>query len=229
MKITTTNCSKYNHPEIELYFDDSYIVNRDIEWYLNLLESNVKSGTIYKPEQIIQIGCMVNKVMSSTPKTIKLQEPDLKEFPVNFIDSVTNTLKILRLQKDIVSSVHSYDLMSFTSIMQSCIICNSNSDGIDDGTVLHRVEVDEAEPLDSGWFIGCLDQTHDHNDPNNLVRTSLYSVFLDFPNYIKFFALPAGTYIEIADGIINKWMYNNKKVKAKKGSLLDVGSDILNL
>jgi len=220
ISITTRNCSQYSHPEFELHFDKSLIINEDLEWYINLLEDNVKAGTIYKPDDLIQTGCMINKVVPSISENLKLQEPDLERFPIRYIDSITNTLKILRIQKEIGENLNMIGMVSFPSIFESGIICN----GIlsDCEATIHRMKIDDNDPHDSGWFVGCSDSSHDHNNPENLLRTSLYDIFLKVPNLIKYFALPDGTYIEIKKGIIDKLLYKDKKWKWKSNRAIRI-------
>ena len=47
---------------------------------------------------------------------------------------------------------------------------------------------DPTDSADSGWFVGCLADDHDHQQPANLTRVSLYEAFLRQPAIQGFLA-----------------------------------------
>src|SRR5690349_16550004 len=99
MRRTTINCSKYGQPEISVTFEQKQVLEDDVKWLLEWLESEVANGRRFLPSQTIQIGWMITRVEPLEDGVLKICEPDMEAFPVNFVDSVTNTLTHLRLQK----------------------------------------------------------------------------------------------------------------------------------
>ncbi len=112
----------------------------------------------------------------------------MRHLPIEWSKSVNNTLAHLRIQKDVVESVLEPHDLSFPSMRESAIICDRLGKGED--MVMERGEPAGA---DSGWFFGCREDGHDHNDAAELRRVSLYeAVIRHVPQIIPFLALPPG-------------------------------------
>ena len=63
---------------------------------------------------------------------------------------------------------------------------------------MHR---DEPTHLDSGWFIGCYEDDHDHQDVTQLASASLYEVAVSWDQrFIAYAALPTGCYVVAGEG-----------------------------
>lgn len=58
---------------------------------------------------------------------------------------------------------------------------------------MNRTEPDGER--DSGWFVGCLDDDHDHNDSDNLLCVSLYEAYTKQKGIQSFVTFPVGTMI----------------------------------
>ena len=79
------------------------------------------------------------------------------------------------------------------------------------------MERQSNEGIDSGWFIGCEDLNHDHNNAENLSCISLYeAVLLYAPILLFFLALPPGSMVIEKD---NELQFFNNEVQ------LEIGSD----
>jgi len=119
-------------------------------------------------------------------------------------------LRHLRLQKSVVESVGLENILAFPNIRQSGIICSRHQDSID--FVMDR---SKSENQDSGWFVGCEDPNHNHNDPANLQRTSLYELVLAKPDCIPFLALPEHSFVrKISNKVEIKYKQEALKIKA---------------
>jgi len=186
---STTTCQLYGHPEFEIEFDPEVALQTDVDLFVSYLIDQVANGVRYEPNQLIQVGWMMVRVEKSKEK-ITLFEPDFEEFPIKYVRGVTNTFRDLRLQKSTAESVGLEDKLDFPTILHSGISCTRHEDSM--YLVMDRTD---AENRDSGWFIGCDDPNHDHNDPANLRRTSLYELVRSKPGCILFLALPTGSFI----------------------------------
>lgn len=197
MRKTTTSCSNYSRPEFSVAFEQDKVLESDVEWLVHWLESEVANGKRFLPGETIQIGWMITKVESHKEGLLKICEPDMESFPIKFIDSVVSTLNHLRFQKMVVESIGAADELLFSPFHHSAIACNRFKDHV--GFFMGRVEPKDD---DSGWFVGCDDPNHDHQDVNNLERKSLYELVVrNHWGITQYLALPAGISVHVRDGM----------------------------
>jgi hypothetical protein len=197
MRVTTKNCGEYGQREISVAYDAELVLEIDVKWLVGWLESETANGRRFLASETIQIGWMVTKLETFNDGMIEICEPDMKAFPVKFVSSVTNTLIHLRFQKMVAESIGCGKELSFPSLRQSAITCNSI--GRRAGVFMDRLS---PKDNDSGWFVGCVDSNHDHQDPKNLLRKSLYEIVVrDEPIILRYLALPPGISVYIRDGI----------------------------
>jgi len=197
MRGTTTNCGKYGQQEISIAYEQEKVLESDVKWLLEWLECQVANGRRFLPSETIQIGWMLTKLEPFEDGILKICEPDMEAFPVNFVDSVTNTLTHLRLQKMVAESVGVVDELSCPPLIHSAITCNWFGEHI--GIFMDRFS---SKDSDSGWFIGCDDPNHDHQNQNNLQRKSLYELVVrNERNILPYLALPAGISVHVRDGV----------------------------
>src|SRR5437867_369975 len=189
LEITSSGCGKYNQPEFRLRFDPELALERDDRELDETLEGHVASGQKIMSGQYLRFGWMGLHFHELTKHLLAVQEPDLRGFPVQFVDSVTATLRHLRWQKDCAVSVGVPEPLSFPTMFQSAAICRRLAP--------NQPFLMERKPPtddDSGWFIGCSDVSHEHGRADKLVRASLYEIVLRFHQAVAaFLALPAGT------------------------------------
>ena len=214
--LRTTNCRAHGHPEFEIAFDPALVpVENDVHSFLAWLEQSVAEGEHYLPGQTCQVGWAITEVRSAGDDSLSLWEPDMQSMPIVWEQTVSRTLRDLRLQKDVVESVLSPDDLSFPSLLQSGLICTWL--GTTTGLIMERVE---GSGNDSGWFCGCYDADHDHNDAAELKCVSLYEAAVCYaPQIVPYLALPSGILLSVCDGIptIN---LNGEPLEFKPGSLL---------
>jgi hypothetical protein len=134
----TTTCARNRHPEFRVCYDPSIIIDPDIGCFLESLEWAVANGERYSGGQTFQIGWMVTMIQENDEGTLSILEPDMKQMPIAWIDSVNHTLVHLRRQKDVCESVLPAQELSFPSTRQSAIICTQL--GKDKGFILDRKE-----------------------------------------------------------------------------------------
>jgi len=183
----------------------------DIKWFLRFMEDAMESGARFKAGETIQIGWIIDRFEQQSESEIAICEPDFTNIPIAFRDSVTITLRHLRLHKDVVESVGLQP--AFPSIRQSAIVCSSFAD--------EPVIMVRNEPLsdtDSGVFVGCGDIRHDHETTENLERRSLYEVALLAKSVIPFVALPVGSEVHLAPGL--EVFFEGKLRPIRRGSYL---------
>jgi hypothetical protein len=214
MEIVTTRCSEWKHPEFRLAVDPA-IPDCDIDAFKCWLEESVASGARFEAGQIIQLASMLMQI-SSADGHLVLEEPDLRSVPIVWTAGITRSLRLTRLQKDVAESVGLGVGMDFPSIRHSVLI------GVDLSSHSDAFILDRLEPAasDSGWFLGRLDSQVDYNEPANLYRTSVYDAFVRWPKVAMFFALPAGSRVEMSPNQL-ALSRNGLRLELRTGSFLD--------
>lgn len=217
MRVTTRMCGLRRHPEFVIDYDPAVVIEPDVEWFLAFLERSVASGTNYRAQETIRVGWADLLIEQEERGQLLLLEPDWSGgLPLKYIPGVTWTLAHMRRQKDVVESLGFGERLSFPTITQTAIICNQLY-ARDCGAM------DRAEPAgqDSGWFFGCDDPKHDHNDAGVLRRASLYEIGCRVPGVVQFCAMPPGTNISLGGAEKIVVCLNGHDVTIRKGSYLD--------
>jgi hypothetical protein len=188
MRITTTRCKAHNHPEFVLEADsqvpDSHLID-----LAQTMEEMVAAGSVFRPEQTFEVGWMTTQVARFDAARLTLLEPDMKAMPIRWVPGVTETLRHKMVHVFTLDSFSLRDEMTMASIRQAMIVCT--------GYAVAEFFMARSEPRDrdSGWFVGCLDKDHDHNDPANLRCVSLYEAYLQQPGIQNFPLFPVGTMV----------------------------------
>jgi hypothetical protein len=214
----TTSCGRHGHPEFRISYDPALVpVEDDVRWFLRWLEEAVAGGERFADGETCQVGWMVIQVRANPDGSLSLWEPDMRQVPVVRVESVSRTLAHLRLQKDVCESVVMPEEMSFPSAAQTALVCTRL--GRTDGIVMDRREPSGAI---SGWFCGCDDKGHDHQDAGELRKVSLYEAAVRYePGIIPYLALPAGILLRAGQG--PPTIFRRGELLAfKPGSYLDV-------
>jgi len=191
------------------------VIADDVKWFLSWLEDSVREGTHFTDGETCQVGWFVTQVRKRDDEDLSLWEPDMRNLPVQWFESVSYTLAHLRIQKDVVESVLDAESLLFPSMRQSAIICTHL--GQSDGLVMERTEPSDA---DSGWFCGCRARGHDHNNTAELRRVSLYEAAIRYaPQIIPYLALPPGILVGL--GTAAPTLYRNDELlEFRAGSYL---------
>jgi hypothetical protein len=206
---------KYNHKNILINY--SHVLKEDIDWFTNTIKQMISNGSIFKNNETMQIGWSFIRFCDFNENTLIVKELDMSGVPQQFSYTIDNSLLHLRLQKDTFESINDNDMLLFPNIRQSAICCNDFNQTSD--FFLNRCN---PKNNDSGWFFGCINKDHNHNDPKNLILESLYSIACNKKQIINFLAFPV-EYIIIFENNKLKEIFDNlgKKCEIKKGSILD--------
>lgn len=196
--LRTSTCHAYKHAEFRITYDPAIVpVEGDVRWLVGWLEQSVAHGKRFAPGQTCQLGWIVTEVRQGNDGHLSFWEPDMRVVPVAWTESVSNTLAHFRLQKDVVESVLSADALSYPSMCQSAIICSRL--GQKDGLVMER---SDSSGTDSGWFFGCREDDHEHNEVAELQRVSVYEAAVRHaPQIVPYLALPTGVLLGVNKGV----------------------------
>ncbi|MFM0418335.1 immunity protein Imm33 domain-containing protein [Paraburkholderia aromaticivorans] len=192
---STSGCKRFDHPECEIRVSSPAIPEVDIAWLLGFIESYIASGARLNIGETMQIGWMLVRIEEGRAGALRLTEPDMRSFPVHFIDSVDHTLLHLRNQNDVVRSLSLATDPLFPSLRQSAVVHVNYKHA---NSVSMKREV--ADGLSSGWVITDTQDLAGLRDPARFLTTSLYQLGLDRPELIKFFALPPMLEVSVDNG-----------------------------
>jgi len=214
--LRTTACGRQQHPEFRITYDLALVpVEGDARWLVAWLDDAVAAGERFVNGQTCQIGWLVTEVREGPDGDLVLWEPDMKQLPLAWVESVSYTLAQLRRQKDVCESVLSPGDISFPSMRQSAIICTRL--GQTEGVVMER---QAPSGSDSGWFCGCIGDDHNHNSVSELQKISLNEAAVRFaPQIIPYLALPEGVLLETRKGSLTIFRHS-ERMEFKPGSYL---------
>jgi hypothetical protein len=215
LTVKTGKCAAQGHPEFTLAYDPRRALERDVRWYAGVLEQLVASGSCFKPADSIQLGWSVARVTMLPDGTLSLEEFDLKGMPPKRQAGVTESLRVLRLQKDTLESVLPVKSLTLPSLTHSCIVCTRLAGA--DTFIMQR---SAAQGEVSGWFIGCADSSHDHNVVTNLKKVLLYeAVVAHCRGALQFLGFPPGSVIGMQDE--PAFFLDGTPLSVRQGSFLD--------
>src|SRR6185436_8164843 len=119
MRTSTQKCREYGHPEISVECEDASALSLNLRSFVEWIESEVAGGRRFLPEQTIQFGWSILQIRQRTDGTLGLFEPDFQSMPIVFVDSVSNTLLHLLIQKSVAESLGLDQELSLPSLLQS--------------------------------------------------------------------------------------------------------------
>lgn len=211
----TGGCQRFGHPEFRVRVRNKAIPDDDVAWFLRFLESRVAEGEKFSGGQSLQVGWMYTRLEKADDGSLQVMEPDMKQIPVRFIDSVDSTLMHLRNQKDVVQSLVPEIEPDFPSLQQSAVVHLQYKSA-------SRVLLTRATPhdaADSGWWLTDLADEQGAQDPSRFTKTSLYQLAIDRPDLVKFFAVPPGLQVVI-DGPLIGVLGPDGEIDQQPGSYL---------
>jgi hypothetical protein len=215
VELRTTQCSQHGQPEISFSCDETLAsIGGDI--LLRYFEKSAASGSVFKAGQTVQFGFMLLELRAHADGTLRVYEPDLKSFPLAYVDSVSRTLLISAKQKYVCESFSPPEEMILPRLQDSVILCNRM-----ERQLAYFFSRSEPGDSDSGWFLGCMDESHDHSDAGQLRKCSLYEAAVKFPDLIQFSALPPERSVLFEEGAAIKVLTPESELKIDPGSFLD--------
>jgi hypothetical protein len=212
----TSRCHLSAHPEILVSYAESGVIPDDVDNLIRTLEAMVATGSVFAPGETIQVGWLYDQFREQGQGVLTLYEPDLKAFPVSWVPGITNTLVTKRLQLDVADSFGLREQAEFTTFRHSCLICSQFRAGID--FLMSRVSPENAI---SGWFIGCLDERHDHNSTNHLLCLSTYELITRVSSSpLSYLALPPDVVVEVKNEL-PRVALSDKPLEIARGSFVE--------
>jgi hypothetical protein len=112
----------------------------------------------------------------------------------SFVLGVAHTIALMQLQKEALRRNHIVGDVIYPHRSQFALVCKR----VTPETVqllrplmAHRAW--QPDTRDSGWFIGCCNNDHDHNNAEELAKLHLIHLVGEFPGLFPYIAMPVGT------------------------------------
>jgi hypothetical protein len=189
----------------------------DAQWLATYLRDASKAGQEFRRGETLQVGSMLTRFLDAGDRCFVLGEPDMQSMPIHFEPGVSRTLTVLRLQKDVAASVGLDDRIAFAPITASALVCSE----VDAQNFALMYRAVTRDPRDTGWFVGCGNRAHDHNQPGGLLRISIYEVMVRIPAAAPFLALPVSSTIVFEGRRPTSLWCDEQRLSVRPGSLLD--------
>jgi hypothetical protein len=213
--VTTTKCRAHGHAELQLTYDSARLLDADAQWFAGVLEGMVQSGSRFEIGQSLQVGWSVAWFTGLSSGVLGFEEPDMRSMPIVRQAGLTNSLGHLRLQKDTLESVLPPDALSFPSLLQSCLICSRVQ-----SSPTFFMDRSSSADADCGWFIGCCDENHDHNQLSELRKVSLYEAVARYcGGALPYLAFPSGSLVVVDE--LPTFFANGQELEIRPGSYVD--------
>lgn len=112
----------------------------------------------------------------------------------SYVPGVALAITLLQLQHDALQRNHIIEDAIFPSSAQIAIACTRvRPETIQQLHPLMAHRAWQPDAQESGWFIGCYDDDHDHDDPEELTIMHLLPLVNEFPGLFPYLAMPIGT------------------------------------
>lgn len=123
----------------------------------------------------------------------EMQRPFFSE-KQSYLPGVAQTLTLLQLQHEAIQRNRITGDVIYPHGSQRAMVCTR----VTPKTVqrLRPLRADRAwqpDVRDSGWFIGCCDEDHDHDNANELATMHLFHLVDQFPGLFPYLGMPVGT------------------------------------
>jgi hypothetical protein len=157
------------------------------QWLLGYLQDSIAEGIRFTPDQTIQVGWRVLRVVERNDGTLGLHE---RTAGGRWEEHVEQALRDLWFQKEVVASVGLTDRLSFPAEKQSAYVAGC-ADASDVALVLSRTDPDDQST--SGWLVSC---ARDHRHPDWVSRP-LADLVDSTPFASQFLALPVRSSVTV--------------------------------
>lgn len=123
----------------------------------------------------------------------EIQAP-LSSDPPSYIPGVAHTVALMQFQENAMRRNAVSGDVIYPHRSHSALVCTRiapTAAPLPSPMMAHRAW--QPHDQQSGWFVGCCDHTHDHNQPNELAIVHLYHLVEQFPALFPYLAMPVDT------------------------------------
>lgn len=177
------------HPEILIWVGNEGVFSPD--WLIEFFKSQVMSGGIFQPDETVQIGWQLIKMVSDSKGNLEVWEPSPDHVPIEWIRGATRTLRELMIQRAVCSIISVEPV--FPNLIESGVIPEPFQGHESD----FYMERDAAQGSDSGWLLW-----EPQVERSGSRHCSLFEMALKQPRIIPFLALPPGVHVAWVHSLI---------------------------
>lgn len=113
---------------------------------------------------------------------------------VPFVPGVARTLELMQIQHKAMQRTRVTGDVQYPFFAHFVLICSYvTPEAIQQLRPLMAERYHEPEGQFSGWFIGCCDKSHDHDNPDELGKVHLMHIVKGLPALFPYIAMPIGT------------------------------------
>jgi len=215
--LATTQGSKFNQPEIHAQYqlptplvEQAYaeLANSYISW----LDETITQGAKYRAGENIGFGFVVNRLVDNQDGTLSLSEPDFVSYPTKYVPGISQSLRLISLQKFYLSGFEQPVKASVVNISQEVYV---HKDYQSFSTL--RMQRMPPQQNFSGWVLFPDTDQPPALTPENFQAISIYQLILQRPVLSQYFALPVGTVLATdAQGELAKAALGGQPLTRKK-------------
>lgn len=185
----TQACARHGHPEISFVFAEPVRVPNLQSILIDYLEGSVERGVRYEVGQRIDLGGSLLRLFDRGDGTLGVRDVGSDGNDVN-PESVHRALMRTWCRQEVARSFGLEP--TFPSPEGRVTVC-SEVHASKHAILLKRLA--PTAPDDSGWYVGCTNERHDHDAPTALGAAYLLQLSDQLPWVDQFFALPVGTHL----------------------------------
>jgi hypothetical protein len=112
----------------------------------------------------------------------------------SYVSGVAQTIALLQLQQEAIQRNRLTGKAIYPSPADRALVCRKMTpEALGHLRPLIAQRAWPPAPGECGWFVGCCDQVHDHDNPAELTTVHLLHVVERFPALFPYVAMPVGT------------------------------------
>jgi len=195
-----------------------------LERYLNNQSKRILSGqTLRYGWTLLRFVRDDQNLSGTAPDALlveEMQSPLSQENPP-YMPGVAHTLALLQLQHEVLRRNGITGEAVYPHCSQYALVCTRVTP--ETLPFLRPLKIDRAwQPnvRESGWFIGCCDREHDHNNPDELAPIHLFHLVEQFPGLFPYLAMPVGTMLIFEESQAIIFRPGEQEGQVDPGSLL---------
>jgi hypothetical protein len=117
------------------------------------------------------------------------------EHAAGFVDGVASAIELLAIQEDAIARNRVTGTAEHPHRSDTILVCSHVDPGGGTPLTLSRRALTDRRFHDSGWFAGCQDRAHNHDDPDQLHGVHLSHLVAHYAWTFPYLGMPAGTSI----------------------------------
>ncbi|MEN0060983.1 MAG: hypothetical protein AAGA48_02475 [Myxococcota bacterium] len=183
MEFRTVRCHEAGHPEVRFEVRNPLPVPDIERMVLRYFEEGVAAGTTFEPGQTVVIGSLLGRLHADGDGTLVLRALEAD----GWAEDIGPGLMRMWRQLEVARSVGL--LPDFSHPATTVLVCNR----VDRDLELYFMQRNERQqPQESGWYIVCGEEDHDHEDASQFEFRSRAAIIASQPFLDEFLGLPPG-------------------------------------